>query len=102
VSCQYCSNAAAPPSALAAVYRAIATIPGVTVQQGLRDAAGSPAVGVSADGGATELLLNPQTYQVIGIHMTMAPGKAKTVVQARSAGSIAYVRIAEVSRPGQR
>jgi hypothetical protein len=104
--------AAAPPSALAAVYKAIATIPGVTVRQGLRDAARSPAVGISANGGATELLLNPRTYQVIGINLiTKIPAgadkvKAAAAKQAGGGGtgaySIAYVRIAEVSRPGQR
>lgn len=72
--------AAAPPSALSAVYQAIATIPGVTVNQGLRDAAGSPAVGITDDGGATEILLNPQTYQVVGINLTwVVPSKAQQV-----------------------
>jgi hypothetical protein len=104
--------AAAPPSALAAVYQAIATIPGVTVNQGLKDAAGSPAVGITDDRGATEILLSPQTYQVVGINMTSAmPGKAQQVKRAAAekaqlrgtyTSSIAYLRIAAVSRPGQR
>jgi hypothetical protein len=55
-----------PPAALAAVYRAMATLPGITVQHGITDAAGAPAVGVSADGGYNQLLLSPVTYQVTG------------------------------------
>lgn len=103
--------AAAPPSALSAVYQAIATIPGVTVNQGLRDAAGSPAVGITDDGGATEILLNPQTYQVVGINLTwVVPSKAQQVKKVgeksqppgTDTNSIAYLRIAEVSGPGQR
>jgi hypothetical protein len=55
-----------PPSALAAVYRAMATLPGITVRQGITDAAGAPAIGVSDDGGYSQLLLSPVTYQVVG------------------------------------
>ncbi|HUC22514.1 MAG TPA: sigma-70 family RNA polymerase sigma factor [Streptosporangiaceae bacterium] len=55
-----------PPAALAAIYRAMATLPGITVQHGIIDAAGAPAIGVSDDGGYNELLLSPVTYQVTG------------------------------------
>jgi hypothetical protein len=58
--------AAAPPTAEADVYRAVAGIPGVTVKTGLTNAVGRTAVGISA-GGVAWLLLDPQTYQVIGI-----------------------------------
>jgi hypothetical protein len=58
--------AAAPATAEADVYRAMADIPGVTVKTGLTNAVGRTAVGVSA-GGVSWLLLDPQTYQVIGI-----------------------------------
>jgi hypothetical protein len=57
----------APPAAEAAVFRAMAAIPGVTVQQGITDAAGAPAIAVSGDGGHDQLLLDPVSYQVIGL-----------------------------------
>lgn len=57
----------APPKAEAAAFRAMAAIPGVTVQQGITDAAGNPAIGVSGDGGYDQLLLDPVSYQVTGL-----------------------------------
>jgi hypothetical protein len=57
----------APPKAEAAAFRALAAIPGVTVQQGITDAAGNPAIGVSDDGGYDQLLLDPVSYQVTGL-----------------------------------
>jgi hypothetical protein len=57
----------APPTAEAAVFRAMAAIPGVTVQQGITDAAGAAAIGVSDDGGYNQILLDPVSYQVIGL-----------------------------------
>jgi hypothetical protein len=57
----------APPEAEAAAFRAMAAIPGVTVQQGITDAAGNPAIGVSGDGGYDQLLLDPVSYQVTGL-----------------------------------
>ena len=63
-------NAAAgvggPPKAEAAVFRAMAALPGVTVKRGITDAAGAQAIGVSADG-YDQLLLDPVSYQVIGL-----------------------------------
>jgi hypothetical protein len=66
----------------------MATIPGVTVQQGITDAAGAKAIGVSADGGYDQLLLDPVTYQVTGLRefstgtgpITLAPRLPKTVL----------------------
>jgi len=55
-----------PPAALAAVYRAMATLSGITVQYGITDAAGAPVIGVSDDGGYNQLLLSPVSYQVTG------------------------------------
>jgi hypothetical protein len=56
-----------PPAAVAAIYRAFATLPGVSVQTGITDAAGAPAIGISDDGGYSQILLNPTSYQVIGL-----------------------------------
>jgi len=99
--------AAAPPAALAAVYRAIATIPGVTVDQQATDAAGRPAIGITDDRGQYELLLSPSTYQPVGeitrnpaIKVKKGNGAAKTLPPQTE--SIAYLQISEVSAPGQR
>ena len=56
-----------PPAAEAAVFRALAAIPGVSSQQGITDVVGRPAIGLSDNGGKTQLLLDPRTYQVIGM-----------------------------------
>ena len=56
-----------PPAAEAAVFQALAAIPGVSSQQGITDVVGRPAIGLSDNGGKTQLLLDPRTYQVIGM-----------------------------------
>jgi hypothetical protein len=70
----------APPAAEAAAFRAMAAIPGVTVQQGVTDAAGAPAIGVSGDGGYDQLLLDPVSYQVIGLRQLSTGIGPKPVV----------------------
>jgi hypothetical protein len=70
----------APPAAQAAVFRAMAAIPGVTVQQDITDAAGARAIGVSADGGYDQLLLDPVSYRVIGLRQ-VSNGIAPKVAQ---------------------
>lgn len=104
-----------PPAALAAVYRAMATLPGITVQQGITDAAGAPSIGVSDNGGYSQLLLSPVTYQVVGWRWfsdgivpsgrnghpggrpgTHWPPKGTLIV------STALSRVAEVAAPGDR
>jgi hypothetical protein len=118
----------APPNAEAAAFRAMAAIPGVTVQQGITDAAGNPAIGVSDDGGYDQLLLDPVSYQVTGLRQlsngigpkVAAPspqqlaGYPKAMQQQilrklkNPAGppkgtiiqSLAYAQVSEVSGPG--
>ena len=118
----------APPKAEAAAFRAMAAIPGVTVQQGITDAAGNPAIGVSGDGGYDQLLLDPVSYQVTGLRQLSngigpkmaAPspqqlaGYPKAMQQQilrklkNPAGppkgtvieSLAYAQVSEVSGPG--
>jgi hypothetical protein len=96
--------AAAPPSALAAVYQAMATLPGVTVRQGVPDAAGNADIAVSVNNDLTQLLLDPHTYQVAGISWRTAAPKGPGGKPKGPAGTsaIGYLRIAEVSGPGQR
>jgi hypothetical protein len=118
----------APPKAEAAAFRAMAAIPGVTVQQGITDAVGNPAIGVSGDGGYDQLLLDPVSYQVTGLRQisngigpkVAAPspqqlaGYPKAMQQEilrklrNPAGppkgtviqSLAYAQVSEVSGPG--
>jgi hypothetical protein len=95
-----------PPAAEAAAYRGLATLPGITVQQGIKDTAGGQAIGISDDGGYDQLLIDPVSYQVIGIRqlstgVTVAknantPGPAKgTLLQ-----EIVYAQNTEVPAPG--
>jgi hypothetical protein len=58
-----------PSAGLAAAYRALAALPGVSVQTGITDAVGAEAIGISDDGGYSQLLLSPTSYQVIGARL---------------------------------
>ena len=100
------SFAAAPPAALAHVYQAMATLPGVTVTRGLRNAAGRAGIGVSANGGVSWLLLDPQTYRVIGVNERTLSRKSVMVkgapVTFSGTASMAWADVAIVAAPGQR
>jgi hypothetical protein len=101
------------PAAEAAVFRALAAIPGVSSQQGITDIVGRPAIGLSDNGGKTQLLLDPQTYQVIGMRaastgtnpVRAAAGKGRkapwppkgTIIE-----SMAWAQVTMVSGPGRR
>jgi hypothetical protein len=93
--------AAAPATAEANVYRAMADIPGVTVKTDLTNAVGRAAIGVSANAGVSWLLLDPQTYQVNGIREK----DVAIVLGAKnppSTISIAWTVVALVRGPGVR
>jgi hypothetical protein len=88
----------------------MATLPGVTVKQGITDAAGAKAIGVSADG-YDQLLLDPVSYQVIGLLQLStgigpkpAAADPKRLSQWPPNGavifSLAYAQVSEVSGPG--
>jgi hypothetical protein len=94
-----------PAPAEAAVYRAMATLPGITVQQGITNAAGAPAIGISDNGGYNQLLLSPVTYQVAGLRVisdgASLPGggwgpKGTLIL------SLAFGQVTEVAAPGDR
>jgi hypothetical protein len=99
--------AAAPPSALSAVYQAIATIPGVTVDQQVTDAAGRPAIGITDDHGRTEFLLSPGTYQPVGL-ITRSPAMTVKLINGKDdnvgpqTSSIAILQVSEIAAHGQR
>jgi hypothetical protein len=119
----------APPKAEAAAYQALALLPGVTVQQGIKDAAGVNAIAVSVDGGYSQLLLDPVSYQVLGLRqlsngidpipaanpaaLRKLPKAERLKVEQQVARerkswppkgtvqeSLAYVHVAEVNGPG--
>jgi len=94
----------APSAAQAATFRAMAAIPGVTIQQEVTDAAGAKAIGVSADGGYDQLLLDPVTYQVTGLRQ-LSTGIGP-IEQGPPRGtldlSLAYATVMEVASPGAR
>ena len=98
--------AAAPPAALAHVYQAMADIPGVTVTRGLTNAVGRAGIGVSANGGVSWLLLDPQTYQVIGLGEKALSQRSIMVKGApitfSGTISMAWADVAIVAAPGQR
>ena len=98
--------AAGPPAALAHVYQAMADIPGVTVTRGLTSAVGRAGIGVSANGGVSWLLLDPQTYQVIGLGEKALSQKSVMVkgspITFSGTISMAWADVAVVAAAGQR
>ena len=60
-----------PPRVQAAIYRALARIPGVTVRTSVEYAPGQTAIGIysprSPNGSRTAILLDPATYRMIGM-----------------------------------
>lgn len=98
--------AAGPATAEANVYRAMADISGVTVKTDLTNAVGRTAIGVSANGGVSWLLLDPQTYQVSGISekaISIKPLKGQNSPSTFSGTiSMAWADAASVSGPGVR
>jgi hypothetical protein len=109
------AGAAAPPAAEAAVFRAMAAIPGVSSQRGITDVAGQPAIGLSASGGKSQLLVDPQTYRVIGVRVFSEGQKVSPRVAGRKAAklhtwppkgalftSMAWAQVTMVSGPGRR
>jgi hypothetical protein len=102
-----------PPAAEAAVFRALAAISGVSSQQGITDIVGRPAIGLSDNGGMTQLLLDPQTYQVIGMRaastgtdpVRTVAGKGRKVrwpPRGTIIESAAWAQVSRVSGPGRR
>jgi hypothetical protein len=63
----------APPGAESAVFRAISTLPGLSVERGLTSATGAPAQGISYDGGITDLLFSPSDDAYIGVRSIPTP-----------------------------
>ncbi len=64
----YSGAGGCPPAALAPAYDALAAIPDVTVQT-VTDAVGAPVIAISDDGGYSQFLLSPTSYQVVGTQL---------------------------------
>ncbi len=101
-----------PAFAEAAVFRALAAIPGVSSQQWITDVIGRPAIGLSDNSGKTQLLLDPHTYQVIGMRAAstgMDPvrtiagkgPKAPWPPKGANIASMAWAQVTMVSGPGR-
>lgn len=98
---------AAPASAEASVFRAMATIPGVTAQPGATDAVGRPAIALSDGGDQQQLLFDPRTYEVTGLRTISnghypAPGKAGTLPAGAVVDSVSFASVALVNAAGDR
>ena len=105
--------AGGPPAAEAAAYRALAALLGISVQQDITDAAGNPAIGIFDDGGYSQLLIDPASYQVACLRwVSTGTGPVEKVSPKGGAGkvlpkgtvieSLAYARVAEVAAPGKK
>lgn len=92
-----------PPASRAALFEAMARIPGIAVVEGVTDAAGRTGVAVERDG--FSLIFHPKTYAYLGDRtFTGAPRSTATAPPATPEGRLdgtALVRIAIVDRPGQ-
>ena len=104
------SQRAAPSSAIAAVFRALSTLPGITTQAGVPDDNGNPTVAISANGGLTRMLLDPTTYRVRGAQSLSTgtdpvkkPNRKPAEpwpARGQLLGSITLAQIALVAGPG--
>jgi hypothetical protein len=101
-----------PPAAEATVFRALAAIRGVSSQQGITDFIGRPALGLSDNGGKTQLLLDPQTYQVIGMRAASTGADPVRTIAGKGPRvpwppkgtiieSMAWAQVTMVSGPGR-
>ncbi|GAB2871891.1 hypothetical protein GCM10027176_86770 [Actinoallomurus bryophytorum] len=97
-----------PPKTNAALYRALARIPGVTVVPGVKDLAGRPGVAVTrADQGSLQqIILDRKTYRFLGVRMTLTEDEILKGKVWRHAGEVlndsADLDGRVVDGPGQR
>ncbi|WP_371581130.1 CU044_5270 family protein [Streptomyces sp. NBC_01314] len=84
-----------PPEGLAGLYRALGTLPGLSVVDHLvEDAVGRKLVGLSTGGDSgTRWLMDPETYQVVG---------SQWIQDGRTIGGSVTVDTAVVDKPGER
>ncbi|MET8339871.1 CU044_5270 family protein [Streptosporangium canum] len=101
-----------PPRLEAAMFHALALIPGVRIEQGVRDAAGRSGLGVwrAGDFDTPERrydILDPVTYRYLG-HQTLwlrdylRPGDSEPIVRKGAVWNTALLSSVIVDRPGRR
>ena len=108
------SDTVLPPETIAGLYRALATIPGVTVDRDApADLAGRPVLSITYDGDSSlgrpgdrwELLLDPDSYRVVGLRGTAGQDldlKNNVVIPSGAVWfNWAYLAAGVVDHPGQ-
>ena len=94
-----------PPALTAELYRALGNIPGVTVDRHATDIAGRHGIGFKIalpseqSGGFDELILDPQTFALMGQQLTL--GQAAGAKAGQIVGGVAILKSALVSGPGR-
>jgi hypothetical protein len=109
------SDTVLPPESIARLYRALATIPGVSVDRDApADLLGRPVLSITYDGDSAlgrpgdkwELLLDPDSYRVIGLRGTAGHDLDLKNDKVIPAGAVwinwAYLAEGVVDEPGQR
>jgi hypothetical protein len=98
-------SAIVPPRQGAALYRAVARIPGVTVVEGVADAAGRRGVAITRQDPDNptrdEWIFDPRTHEFLG-ERSVATDDHADVAEGTVTSSTAVLRRAVVDRPGQR
>jgi hypothetical protein len=93
-----------PPALTAELYRALGSIPGVTVDQHAVDIAGRGGIGfkiaipAEQGGGFDGLILDPKTFALMGQQLTLGPAAGSKAGQV--VGGVAILKTALVSGPG--
>jgi len=94
-----------PPALTAELYRALGNIPHVTVDRHATDVAGRHGIGFKIalpseqGGGFDELILDPQTFALMGQQLTLGPAAGAKAGQVVS--GVAILKSALVSGPGR-
>ncbi|WP_430783729.1 CU044_5270 family protein [Actinoplanes sp. G11-F43] len=92
-----------PPAVQAAIFEALATVPGAQVQEGGTDLAGRPgiAVGHVLDGARYDLIFDAGDYHYLGKREVLVEAY-RDVPAGTVNGQSARIRVAVVDRPGDR
>jgi hypothetical protein len=94
-----------PPALTAELYQALGNIPGVTVDRHATDIAGRHGIGfkiaipAEQGGGFDELILDPQTFGLMGQQLTL--GQAAGAKAGQILSGVAILKSALVSGPGR-
>ncbi|MER7199450.1 hypothetical protein CG723_37235 [Streptomyces sp. CB01635] len=99
-------DALVPPEVGAALYRAAARIPGVTVVKGVKDAAGRPGIAVARkdpdNPSRDEWIFDVKTHEFLGERTVATEAWSGGVKKGQVTSNTAVVDRAVVDKPGQR